>query len=145
MELFLFEPIDVETMSESTGARLVVHNHTIFPAFFDGIYIPSGMQNNIMVERKFSSHLEQPYSDCTKNIDINYPSKLVKAILSTGYSYTQQNCFYTCFQFYLIENCGCYDFSSFVPINTYMNATNLQPCLNFSQINCDSKVNLNSF
>lgn len=140
IELFLNEPHDLRSLSVSNGARVVVHNQTHSPSFYEGIHVAIGAETYVEVNRAFSSLLEKPYSDCMNYIDItHHPSKLVKSIISTGYAYTQQHCFYACYQFYLIERCGCHDFSSLLPITTFT-SQNIRPCLNFTQMTCNAQV-----
>lgn len=123
------------------GARILVHNRTTYPQFFNGIMIPSGSQAYVQVDRVFSSHMEQPYSDCVRNIDENYPSKFVKILLKTGYAYTQQLCFMACYQNVVIKQCGCYElYSQTVTSYPYINETDVQSCRNSSQIRCHELV-----
>lgn len=133
------EPGNIASPSVSSGARVVIHNQTRLPSLNEGMLLSIGQQTYIDVNRMFSSLLEQPYSNCVGTIDINHPSKLVKLILSSGVSYTQQDCFYACYQFYLIGKCGCFGFPSILPLTTFTNL-NHQPCLNYSQMVCNSKV-----
>lgn len=128
------------SLSSATGVNVIVHNQTTSPGMSDGIFVSSGTQTNIQVERIFSSHLEAPYSECTKRISADYPSNLVKIMLSLGLTYTQQSCFMVCFQRYLMKKCGCYEFSSPVPVYMFMNITNSRPCLNLSDVRCDALV-----
>jgi hypothetical protein len=123
------------------GALVIVHNKTDQPLFYKGISLSSGTQANIQITREFSEHLESPYSDCTKDISTDYPSEYVQALLKTNYTYHQSTCFNMCFQKYLIQECDCYDLSG-----SYFNYyTNNSPCLNFSQILCDSDAYVKFF
>lgn len=141
MELFLYDQIGSTTLSVSNGIRIVVHNQSKTPSFYDGSLLSAGTQSFVEVQRIFSSHLEKPYSDCTKDITIDYPSKIVKSMLNAGYAYNQKDCFYACFQNYLIDKCGCYDFSiSRSVIKVMFQGSDVKPCLNFSQMLCDTQV-----
>lgn len=134
IELFLYEPVDVFSLSTTMGALVIVHNKTEQPQFFNGISISSGTQANIQITREFSEHLESPYSGCTKDITVNYPSKFVQALVKTNFTYHQSDCFILCYQTYLIKQCGCYDLA-----NPYLNENqSILPCLNFSEVLCDS-------
>lgn len=131
----------MSSLSFLSGARVVVHNQSRVPIFYEGIMTPTGFQTSVEVRRVFSSHLSSPYSDCTNTIDSSYPSKIVKAILNSGQGYRQQLCFNICFQFYVTQRCGCYDFSSSIPPSLYLDTTTYRPCRNISQIQCDTLVN----
>lgn len=140
VELYLYEPYDVMSLATGSGAHVLVHNQTNLPLFTSGIQLSTGTQTNIEIQRLFSSHLEKPYSNCVNDINEDYPSKLVHALLSTGYSYSQQNCFLSCYQRYLIDKCDCYDTSIPVPISLISDRTNIRACLTFNDTLCDSAV-----
>lgn len=141
LELFLHEPTNPFSLSTENGAHVLVHNKSDFPAFFDGISVASGTKTNIQIERVFTYHLEKPYSACVKNIDENYPSKLVKTMLQRGYKYTQQNCFLACYQDRSLEKCGCHDmYSQILTGVPPLNDTGSVFCTNYSQVVCDSQV-----
>ena len=129
----------MSSLSVSSGVRIVIHNQTHKPNFDEAMFVPVGSDTNIDVNRMFTSLLEKPYSDCESNIDMNHPSKQVKAILSTGHAYTQLDCFYACLQYFLIDQCGCFDFTSLLPISTFT-SRNITPCLNSTQLDCDAEV-----
>jgi hypothetical protein len=138
LELYLDEPDDPFSLSSASGIHLVVHNQTTFPDFTSGISVGTGSQTNVQIERIFSSHLEQPYSECSNDIS-KFPSKMVEALEDSGYTYTQANCFLMCFERYSIEKCGCYQYSSQIPLNSVV-TKNQRPCLNISDINCATEV-----
>lgn len=130
----------MSSLATSTGVRLSVQNQSDSVPFDQGISLPVGAQTDVAVFRKFSSHMEKPFSECEQNIDETYPSDMVKLTLKSGYAYTQVNCFFTCYQFYLIERCNCYDSSpSAFPFEVLLER-NVYPCLNLSQLACDTQV-----
>jgi hypothetical protein len=72
-----------------------------------------------------------PYSKCKDNLaELNIP--LVDKILKTGYKYRQRDCFFVCFQKYMIPECKCTDTSAIVSFDE-----SVEPCLNIAQIFCD--------
>lgn len=139
LELFVDEPSDPISLSVSAGIRLVVHNQTHRPDFSEGILITPGTQTFVGIGRSFSSHLEYPYSNCVHEINTNHPSKLVKSILATDYKYTQEICFMACYQVLLNNRCSCFDFGSVLPMSTFT-SQNLTPCVNSSQMTCNTNV-----
>lgn len=140
LELFIYEPVNQSTLSISNGVHLIVHNQTKAPSFYEGLSISPGTQTNVEVQRVFSSHLDKPYSDCHKDINSDYPSKIVRSMLSTGYAYNQRDCFFACFQQFLVKNCSCYDFSSTIPVDSFIDTTQFKPCLNQTGIKCAIEV-----
>ena len=78
-----------------------------------GIFVPSGFQTYIAVDREFKIMLSRPYSNC--EIDYNSPtfrpdSDLYNLIGQSDYAYSQQLCFAQCLQKKFIEahNCTSY-------------------------------------
>lgn len=136
----------VTHLSLSTGnvAIFIVENQTTLPTFYNGITVSTGTQSNINVQRIFSSHLEKPYSDCTKDITSDYPSQLVKAVFSLaydyGYGYTQQNCFLASFQRYLLTACNCFDTSVNFTLSFITERTDMKPCITFNDTQCETNV-----
>lgn len=139
VELFIYEPLNMSTLATETGMRISVHNQSIVPPFSSGISVATGTHTMVDVFRKFSSHLGKPYSECTEGIDATYPSEMVKLVFETGLAYTQVNCFFSCYQFYLIERCNCFDVSFSFPFRVFLER-NIPACVNISQITCDSQV-----
>lgn len=129
----------MRNLAISTGIRLLVHNQTQPPIFYDGVLAQVGTQTSFTMKRVFSSRLQQPYSECNSNIDENHSSEIVKSITSTGYRYTQQDCFVACYQYYLVEKCGCFDYASLLPTSTFT-SKNIGPCNNLTQLFCDAEV-----
>ena len=127
------------SMSTTSGIQLIVHNQSQLVAFDTGILVSSGTHTSVKINRQFTSRMEKPYSDCTQNIDENYPSEMVQYILQTGNSYTQIDCFLAFYLMRTVEKCGCYDNSVVFPFEILI-AQNIRPCLNFSQTQCSAKV-----
>lgn len=140
IELVVPEPSSLFSLASSSGITVRVTNQSSYPKFNEGVLVPNGFQSNIEIRRVFSSHLEAPYSSCTKNIDENFPSPYVPALIKNGYCYTQQTCFLMCFQKYLIGVCGCYDHITLIPPSMYLNTTGIRPCANFTDTLCDGNV-----
>ena len=129
------------SLAVSSGIHLSVHNQSRLPSAYEGISIASGTQTDVQINRQFSSQLESPYSECTQNIDENHPSQIVRYLIKANFTYTQEDCFFGCFEFHLIEKCNCYDQSSQFPFEIFL-AQNIQPCLNSTQLECDSNVKI---
>lgn len=141
LELFVYEPTDLSSLSSSNGIRVVIHNQSHLPGFDEGILVSVGSETFLEVSRTFAALLEEPYSDCSSNIDASHSSKFVRQILATDYEYTQQTCYYVCYQYFLIQECGCFDFTSVLPITTFT-SQNITPCLSVTDLRCDSIVGL---
>lgn len=70
MELFLGEPVFYNYLSSSTGVFLAVHNQSYHPLLPDeGIMLPSGKANSVVVSRTFIKKLSKPYSNCITDED----------------------------------------------------------------------------
>lgn len=128
------------SLSTTTGLQLMIHNQSQELLYDQGFAIPTGTSTNVQINRKFSSRLEKPYSDCTQNIDENYPSDMVQYILQASQLYTQENCIYACYEFKVVDTCGCFDNSIVFPYEILI-AQNIKPCLNVSQTGCIYQVN----
>lgn len=129
------------TFHLKTGARIVVHNKSTLPMFYEGVTVAAGSQTNLQVDRVFSSYLAKPYSDCENNIDENYPSNLVRALLKKGFAYNQETCFLACSQLYAIELCKCYNpYIQSITGTPDENDTENRYCQNLKDISCFGAV-----
>lgn len=113
LELFVGEPTNLYSLSYTTGAHVIVHNRTVRqPQFYDGLSVSVGTCTNIAVSRVYSSRMQQPYSDCVRNGDLdNRPrdrSLYAATLLNANLTYRQSDCFDVCLQRYVVEYCGCY-------------------------------------
>ena len=75
-----------------------------------GTSVSAGSITNIVVDREFKTILPEPYSNC--KIDSNAPKfiqglDLYNLIVQSNYEYTQQLCFYQCYQEYLFKKYNC--------------------------------------
>jgi hypothetical protein len=83
------------------GFNVAVHNHSIDPRFYggllmDGIEISPGFSTNIIINRIFTSKLEEPFNNCIKNLDKtdSFDSDVYKIMVETrNYTYRQKDCF----------------------------------------------------
>ena len=94
------------------GALIRIGNSSYSSYFGDGgIYVASGFQTFISVDREFKSMLAKPYSNC--DIDSNSPSyipggsDLYNMIGQTNLAYSQQLCFAECIQKVFISKYNC--------------------------------------
>ena len=83
----------------------------------NGIFISSGANTYIVVDREFKSMLPKPYSSCeieSTSSKFRQDSYLYNLIRESDYIYSQQLCFSQCLQQYFIEkyNCHLYIFIS---------------------------------
>jgi len=95
------ENITFDNKSIFDGIRLVIHNSTYDPNYYEGS-LPNGFnletsfQYDISIKKIFSHKLGQPYNNCLKNVKSidSFDSDLYRYILkSTNYSYRQEDCF----------------------------------------------------
>ena len=75
-----------------------------------GNLVSSGFSTYFVVEREFKSILPRPYSNC--QIDSSSPKfiqglDLYNLISQSGYFYTQQFCFYQCYQEFIVRKYNC--------------------------------------
>jgi hypothetical protein len=74
-----------------------------------GTLVSAGFQTNLAINREFKSLQPKPYSNC--ELDSNSPFiqglDLYNLISKSGYLYTQQLCFFQCYQKYLLEKNNC--------------------------------------
>ncbi|XP_077313729.1 epithelial sodium channel subunit delta [Lithobates pipiens] len=89
-------------LSTSAGTTLMIHNPTQSPLVeHQGFDIWPGTETSISVRQDQVNRLGKPYGDCTFN-----GSELEFSLLYNS-SYTLQACLQSCFQYRMIEQCGC--------------------------------------
>ncbi|XP_040276107.1 amiloride-sensitive sodium channel subunit delta [Bufo bufo] len=104
-------------LSSAAGAKVMIHNPNQFPlAEHEGFDIWPGTETSISIRQDQMNRLGAPYSDCIldgSNLDFQ---------LMYNSSYTQQTCLQSCFQYKMIETCGCgYYFYPLLPGMEYCN------------------------
>jgi hypothetical protein len=96
-----------------------------------GILVPSGFTTNIAVDREFKSILPKPYSNC--EIDANSPKYIQGMdlynliIAQSEYAYTQQLCFFQCYQEYIVKTFNC-------SVSMFVSLFNASACSIFDSI-----------
>ncbi|KAM5140357.1 epithelial sodium channel subunit delta [Mantella aurantiaca] len=89
-------------LSTSAGTTVMIHNPNQSPLVeHQGFDIWPGTETSISVRQDQVNRLDEPYTDCT--ID---GSDLEFRLLYNS-SYTLQACLQSCFQYKMIEQCGC--------------------------------------
>ncbi len=100
-------------LAYKTGLYVVVHNQSTLPfTLRSGIYIPTGFETYIGVNRVITNKLDKPYSDCLEALtsDNTYAKKLFEYFSNLNVTYYDQEfCFTICYQDKLINECGCCD------------------------------------
>lgn len=91
LQLYVGESDNINSLSRSSGMRLMVNNRTIKNRFAQGISIPTGLSTEVKLRRTFCSKLSGPFSDCQDLA--GYDSVLYRAILSMNLTYRQDDCF----------------------------------------------------
>ena len=86
--------------------RIGNSSYETFYSYGEGILVSAGFLTYLAVNREFKSALPKPYSNC--DINSNSPNfiqdlDLYNLIIQSGYEYTQQLCFYQCYQNHVIN------------------------------------------
>ena len=90
-----------------------IHNESLLPYSMsnEGYWLKPGSLNNFQIERVFTERLDEPYSDCIKDINrFNLNKTLVNFMRDSERIYTQTDCFYLCSYLFAIKenNCSCH-------------------------------------
>ena len=136
LELFLGDDVTQSQFIMNSGARIVVHNQTVYPLISsEGKDISTGFQTNIGIKSSFVSRLDAPYSDCVKKADSpdSFKSFYYKAIFNilNMTTYRKKICTRLCLQNYIKNICNCLDGS--LP-NIYQN--NYTYCNSIDSLKC---------
>jgi len=110
--------LEINLNGENIGFILYIHNQTtkLFQNSLhnnhnrQAIYVSSGFDTNLVVERIFDIRLDSPYNDCYKNIsNFLFNNTLVNYIATelSDYSYSQHLCYILCFDLMFINNSTC--------------------------------------
>ena len=76
------------------GLKLLIHNYTFPPLFFETfLSISPGQETNIIVERTFTSNAPKPYSDCT-DLTNGFNSETYNWMMSNNKTYRQKDCIF---------------------------------------------------
>lgn len=100
LKLYIDETGKVPLFNDNgAGAILMVHPQDVYPnPYTEGILLPLGHESQISMRKMSFKRLKSPYkSNCTdgKGAFLVYPGR-----------YTVQNCQYSCYVKYLLEECG---------------------------------------
>jgi hypothetical protein len=104
--------------SRGLGLLIKIENNSFLNGEdFRGMYISSGFQYYVAIDRHFKKNLPEPYSNCQLDNELStiddHNSELYKFIAHSRYQYTQQLCFLECLHLYTFKTCGCLDSSLF--------------------------------
>lgn len=109
LELYAGEPTNKYSLSYVKGIHIQVHNRSRKPVFFDGFSASPGLYTKVSLTREFSSRLENPYSDCIRDITrLAEQSLFLRTIIDHNMTYRQSDCFNVCLQKYVVQKCQCY-------------------------------------
>lgn len=104
-------------LSSAAGAKVMIHSPDQSPlADNEGFDILPGAETSISIRQDQVNRLGAPYSECTLDGgDLGFQ-------LLYNSSYTQQTCLQSCFQYIMVQNCGCgYYFYPLPPGMEYCN------------------------
>jgi hypothetical protein len=115
-----------------SGAVLFIHNQSSLTDENDvGIELSSGTQTNIAINRMFIYKLSQPYSDCVDHNNLINVADIVRLTSEFHGYYSKSFCADLCYQFYLLDQCNCYDNSAFYYLaKDYNSSREIGNCLN---------------
>ena len=148
LELYAGDPVNFIKYTYFNGFKIVIRNISTesIPEEM-GIDLSPGFQTNIAVSRLSISHLPLPYNDCIDVLtDKNFERNKIFTILKNKMNktnYNQAYCLKVCTQLYILENCGCFDFS--LPKIFYSEATGCYTDLQFSCIDSKKTTLFNDF
>ena len=136
LELYVGDPVNQIKYTHSSGIRVLIHNQTAEPVPEElGINCNPGVETNIAVSRLFIDHLSLPYNDCIEELNNeNFQRNTVFYTLKTKMNKTNYNqafCLKVCTQLFIIDKCGCFDFS--LP---KINDSQVQSCYSNSDFTC---------
>ncbi|KAM4631569.1 epithelial sodium channel subunit gamma isoform 1-T3 [Discoglossus pictus] len=96
----------------AAGAKILVHDQQDYPFIEDvGTEVETALETSIGMQLTESSKLSSPYSDCTLDgSDIPVMNLYNK-------KYTLQICLNSCFQFEMVNTCGCAHYNQPLPDN----------------------------
>ena len=124
------------------GLLVFIHNKSLPPSLSQGVYIKAGEMTFLSVKRTFKSKYPWPYSHCMSSpSSLSSSRQFYDFILSSGYSYRQQDCIDLCIQKQIIIECKCFflkyknPYSNLNENGTY---SQLDPCLNLTEAECVS-------
>ena len=104
LDLYVNYHEDLAPFAHGLGAIIRIDNisHTT-DQNLNGVYISSGVQSFITVDRSFSFMLPKPYSSCEIDNEFfsEFDSHLYKVILHSPYQYSRTFCFHQCYYFYV--------------------------------------------
>uniref|UniRef100_A0AC34GTL3 Uncharacterized protein n=1 Tax=Panagrolaimus sp. ES5 TaxID=591445 RepID=A0AC34GTL3_9BILA len=89
--------------TEAVGVRITVHDKDEYP-FPDtfGYSAPTGYISSFGMKMTKMSRLPAPYGDCV-------PDGLTSNYIYSGYRYSTEGCYRSCFQDLVVRECGCGD------------------------------------
>jgi len=104
--------VDIPDGYDFPELLIFIHNHSSPPYDMDngGYWLKTGSWNYFEIEREFYSVLDEPYSDCLKDVSSFKLNKtLIDFILKKKRIYSQDYCYNLCSYLYALEesNCSC--------------------------------------
>jgi hypothetical protein len=112
LELFIDSNPDFEMFNLNHGAVVIIGNNTQkYITESDGIFLKTGSEIDLVVERSFTNQLKYPFSDCQLEeiLPNSSSSYLYQEIIKLNLTYTQKLCYQMCLQDILIKQCNCSD------------------------------------
>ena len=133
LELFVGTPDKNDiSLTYTTGLHIFFGNKSEISYDLIGIDVPTGFQTNIAIEKSIINQYPTPHNQCIldpKDSNIE-DTILIDTIFNSSLNYSQNQCFDLCYQYNLIESCGCYD-----PLLPPFDAK--KECRTIYDLNCD--------
>lgn len=111
--LYIGKDSNYNTLSESSGVRVFISNHSTIYSESEGIDISTGSETNIAVFKHVKESLGIPYSNCQSvdnvNLADNISTEYVKLFAASNLTYRSVDCYSVCYQTKVLDACGCID------------------------------------
>jgi hypothetical protein len=133
LNLELYIPIDDEFYSFDLryGAQLFIHNKSVTPSYAEALRLNSGHEAYIGISKTWYKRFPDPYSVC---IEDSYGSFFTDFYSKNDLVYTQNECFFYCYQRKVVDTCECYDPG--FPLITF----NKTACFSLEKIESNNEV-----
>lgn len=134
LRLTLFDSLPVvlaRIYQQGIGFMIKINNNTYDVGGNNQVDLLASVQNNVEIERIYTSQLATPYSDCLihekggdSSVTNRFHSDLYDLLISNGIRYRQNECIDLCKLQYVIQVCNC----SVIQFNAYNLFPNVSIC-----------------
>lgn len=145
LRLTLFDSLPVilaRIAQQGVGFVIKINNNTYDVGGNNEVDLLASVQNNVEIERVYTSQLAMPYSDCLiheeddSSATNTFHSDLYDLLIDNNIRYRQNDCIDLCKLQYIIQMCNC----SLIQFNTYNLFPNVSICNTPSGFICSSNL-----